>query len=80
MKRFITKSMGWMASLFMIVTVLTSAYTFAVKWGLFGFFLGLLLGTMTAVLILGALFLIKDTADNTRRIVKLLEQRNSSRT
>ena len=77
MKRLIVKSLELIAWVMMVVFVLGAAVTGAGAGGFFGFLGGLLVGTVIGVLILGTLFLVMDIADNTRRVVELLEQQNS---
>ncbi len=78
MKRLIVKSLELIAWLLMIVMVLFGAVTGAAAAGFLGFLVGLTGGAVIGVLILGTLFLVMDIADNTRRVVELLEQQNSS--
>lgn len=80
MKRMIVKSLEMIAWLMMFVFVLGAAVTGAGAGGFWGFLGGLLVGAVIGVLILGTLFLVMDIADNTRRVVELLEQQDSSQT
>ena len=45
--------------------------------GFLGFIGGLIAGTVMSIVIFGALFVLMDIADNTRRMAELLEQQKS---
>lgn len=79
MKRMIVKSLEVIAWVLMGVMVLFSAVAGAGAGGFFGFLGGLLVGGVIGVMILGTLFLVMDIADNTRRVVELLERQDADR-
>lgn len=78
MKRLIVKSLEVIALVLIVVIVLGAAISGAAAGGFIGFLGGLVFGAIMGVLVLGTLFLIMDIADNTRRMVELLENQNSS--
>lgn len=74
MRRFITKSLEVLSFVVIAVMVLGSAIGGANTGGFLGFIGGLIVGAVMSIVIFGALFVLMDTADNTRRIVELMEQ------
>ena len=69
MRRFITKSL-------IALIVLGAAIGGANSGGFFGFVGGLIGGTIMSIVIFGALFVLMDISDNTRRTADLLERQN----
>lgn len=76
MRRIIVKSLEFLSYFVMAVIVLGAAIGGANEAGFFGFIGGLIIGVVTSIVIFGALFVLMDTADNTRRMVQLLEQKS----
>ena len=74
MKRIIIKSLELIATILMALIVLGAAIGGAASGGFIGFLGGLIAGAITAIVLLGALFLLMDIADNTRRTAELLER------
>ncbi|GAB4150563.1 MAG: hypothetical protein Tsb0016_22290 [Sphingomonadales bacterium] len=74
MKRIIIKSLELIATILMALIVLGAAIGGAASGGFVGFLGGLIGGAITAIVLLGALFLLMDIADNTRRTAELLER------
>ncbi len=74
MKRIIIKSLELIATILMALIVLGAAIGGAASGGFIGFLGGLIGGAITAIVLLGALFLLMDIADNTRRTAELLER------
>ena len=77
MRRFITKSLEVLSFVVMAIIVLGGAISGASAGGFFGFIGGLIGGVVMSIVIFGALFVLMDTADNTRRMVELMEQQKS---
>ena len=75
MRLFITKSLEVLSYLAMLLIVLGAAGAGYNQGGFFGLLAGLIVGVIIAVVAFGAVFLLMDTADNTRRMVQLMEQR-----
>jgi len=75
MRRFITKSLEFLSYIGMLLIVIGAAGSGANAGGAVGLIVGLIAGIVIAVVAFGAVFLLMDTADNTRRMVELLEQR-----
>lgn len=76
MRRFITKSLEVLSFVVIALIVLGAAIGGAKSGGFFGFIGGLIGGTVTSIVIFGALFVLMDISDNTRRMAELLEQQN----
>lgn len=77
MRRFITKSLEFLSYIVMALITLGAAFGGGSQGGFFGFIGGLIVGAIISVVIFGALFVLMDTADNTRRIVQLMEEKGS---
>ncbi|MDZ7768553.1 MAG: hypothetical protein U5K38_05540 [Woeseiaceae bacterium] len=76
MRRVITKSLEFLSYIVMALIVLGSAIGGANQAGFFGFLGGLIVGAIMSIVIFGALFVLMDIADNTRRTTELLERNN----
>lgn len=74
MRRLITKSLELLSFVIIAIIVLGAAIGGASTGGFFGFIGGLIGGAVMSIVIFGALFVLMDTADNTKRIVELMEQ------
>lgn len=74
MRKFITKSLELLSFVIIAIIILGAAIGGASTGGFFGFIGGLIAGVVMSVVIFGALFVLMDTADNTKRIVELMEQ------
>jgi len=77
MRRFITKSLEVLSFVVMALIMLGAAVGGANAGGFLGFIGGLIAGAVMSVVIFGALFVLMDIADNTRRTVELMEQQKS---
>lgn len=77
MRRLITKSLEFLSYIVMALMVLGSAIGGGSQGGFFGFIGGLIVGGIMSIVIFGALFVLMDTADNTRRMVELMEQKGN---
>ncbi len=77
MRRFITKSLEVLSFVVIAVIVLGATIGGANEGGFLGFIGGLIAGTVMSIVIFGALFVLMDIADNTRRMAELLEQQKS---
>lgn len=75
MRLIITKSLEMLSYVVMALIVLGAAFGGAAQGGVLGFLGGLVMGAIMSIVIFGALFVLMDIADNTRRTVELLEQR-----
>jgi uncharacterized membrane protein len=73
-RRLITKSLELLSFVIIAIIVLGAAIGGASTGGFFGFIGGLIGGAVMSIVIFGALFVLMDTADNTKRIVELMEQ------
>lgn len=78
MRRLITKSLEFLSYAGMLVIVLAAAIGGAGAGGFLGLIGGLLGGVILSVIGFGALFVLMDTADNTRKMVELLERKPGS--
>ncbi len=76
MRRFITKSLEVLSFVVIGLIVLGAAIGGANTGGFFGFVGGLIGGTIMSIVIFGALFVLMDISDNTRRMAELLEQKD----
>ena len=74
MRLFITKSLEILSYIAMLLIVLGAAGAGYNTGGFFGFLGGLIAGVIISVVAFGAVFLLMDTADNTRRMVELMER------
>jgi len=74
MRRFITKSLEVLSFVVMAFIVLGAATGGAATGGMLGFISGLIVGGIISIVIFGALFVLMDIADNTRRMAELMEQ------
>lgn len=77
MRHLITKSLEILSYIVMVLIILGAAFAGGGQGGFFGFIGGLIVGAIISVVIFGALFVLMDTADNTRRIVQLMEEKGS---
>ena len=77
MRRIITKSLEFLSYIVMAVMILGAASAGADQAGFFGFIGGLIAGIVMAIVIFGALFVLMDIADNTRRMAELMERNGS---
>ncbi len=77
MRRFITKSLEVLSFVVMALIMLGAAVGGANAGGFLGFIGGLIAGAVMSIVIFGALFVLMDIADNTRRTVELMEQQKS---
>ena len=75
MRRFITKSLEFLSYFVMAIIVVGAAIAGGSQGGFVGFIGGFLGGAVMSIVIFGALFVLMDTADNTRQIVQLLEKK-----
>jgi uncharacterized membrane protein required for colicin V production len=78
MKRFVIKSLELIATVAMVLIVLGAAISGAIGGGFWGFVGGLIFGGITAIVLLGTLFLLMEIADNTRRTADLLERQGQT--
>ena len=78
MRRFITKSLEVLSFVVMALIVLGAAAGGANAGGFLGLVGGLVAGAIMSIVIFGALFVLMDIADNTRRMVELMEQQKSA--
>ena len=78
MRRFITKSLEVLSFVVMALIVLGAAAGGANAGGFFGLVGGLVAGAIMSIVIFGALFVLMDIADNTRRMAELMEQQKSA--
>lgn len=76
MRRAITKSLEFLSYIVMALIVLGSAIGGGSEAGFMGFLGGLIIGVIMSIVIFGALFVLMDIADNTRRTAELLERNN----
>ena len=76
MRLIITKSLEMLSYVVMVFIVLGAAIGGAGQGGILGFLGGLVMGAIMSIVIFGALFVLMDIADNTRRTVELMEQRH----
>ncbi|MGI9205722.1 MAG: hypothetical protein ACR2Q3_17025 [Woeseiaceae bacterium] len=74
MRRFITKSLELFSYLVIFFMITAAGMSGASQNGIGGFLVGIIGGAIMAIVIFGALFILMDIADNTRRTVELLEQ------
>jgi hypothetical protein len=74
MRKFITKSLEMLSLVLMALFVLGSAFAGGSGGGFTGFVIGAIGGAVMSIVIFGALFVLMDIADNTRRTAELLEQ------
>jgi len=74
MRRFITKSLEVLSFVVMAFIVLGAAVSGANAGGFLGLLGGLVGGGVASVVIFGALFVLMDIADNTRRMAEHMEQ------
>ena len=77
MRHLITKSLEILSYIVMALITLGAAFGGGSQGGFFGFIGGLIVGAIISIVIFGALFVLMDTADNTRRIVQLMEEKGS---
>ena len=77
MRRIITKSLEFLSYIVMAIIVLGAAFGGGSEGGFFGFIGGLIGGAIVSIVIFGALFVLMDTADNTRRIAEMMERKDS---
>jgi len=77
MRRLITKSLEFLSYIVMALMVLGAAIGGANQAGFFGFIGGLIGGAVMSIVIFGALFVLMDTADNTRRMAEMMERKGS---
>lgn len=75
MRRIITKSLEFLSYIVMVIMILGAASGGANQAGFLGFIGGLIAGSVMAIVIFGALFVLMDIADNTRRMAEMLEQK-----
>lgn len=69
MRKLIVKSLETIAYLAILIIILGSGAAGAAAMnGVFGFMIGAIAGAVFAVVLFGALFLLIDIADNTRRM------------
>ena len=78
MRLIITKSLEMLSYVVMAFFVLGAAFGGAGQGGMLGFLGGLVMGAIMSIVIFGALFILMDIADNTRRTVEMLEQRGNN--
>ncbi len=76
MRRFITKSLEVLSFVVIGLIVLGAAIGGANTGGFFGFVGGVIGGLVMAIVIFGALFVLMDISDNTRRMADLMEQKD----
>ncbi len=76
MRRFITKSLEVLSFVVIALIVLGSSIGGANSGGFVGFIVGFIGGAVMSIVIFGALFVLMDIADNTRRMAELLEQKD----
>ncbi len=74
MRRFITKSLEVLSFVVIGLIVLGAAIGGANTGGFFGFVAGFIGGSIMSIVIFGALFVLMDISDNTRRTLELLER------
>ena len=77
MRKLITKSLELFSYLVIFFLVIGAGMSGAAQGGIGGFFLGIFGGVIMSIVIFGALFILMDIADNTRRTVELLEQQRT---
>ncbi|MDH4047522.1 MAG: hypothetical protein OEW68_05405 [Gammaproteobacteria bacterium] len=77
MRRIITKSLEFLSYIVMVLIVLGSAIGGANQAGFLGFIGGLIVGAVMSIVIFGTLFVLMDTADNTRRMAEMMERQGS---
>lgn len=78
MRNLITKSLELFSYLVIFLLIIGAGMSGAAQSGIGGFFLGIFGGAIMSIVIFGALFILMDISDNTRRTVELLEQQNRS--
>jgi len=76
MRRAITKSLEFLSYIVMAFIILGSAIGGGNQAGFLGFIGGLIVGVIMSIVIFGALFVLMDIADNSRRTAELLERNN----
>lgn len=76
MRRFITKSLEVLSFVVMALIVLGATIGGAQSGGFLGFLGGLIFGVIMSIVIFGALFVLMDIADNTRRMAELMERQD----
>lgn len=75
MRHLIVKSLETLAYVGIALVVLAWAIAGANAFGFLGFIGGVIAGAIISIIIFGALFLLIDIADNTRRMAEHLENR-----
>lgn len=75
MRSFITKSLEIICQIGIVLIVIGSAISGNATGGFGGAIVGALGGLIFSVILFGALFLLMDIADNTRRTAEALENR-----
>lgn len=70
MRKLISKSLEVLSLVIMALIVLGAAIGGATSGGFFGFIGGVIVGSIMAIVIFGALFVLMDIADNTRRMAE----------
>lgn len=76
MRNLITKSLELFSYLVIFLLIIGAGMSGAAQGGIGGFFLGIFVGAIMSIVIFGALFILMDISDNTRRTVELLKQQN----
>lgn len=74
MRRLITKSLEMLSMVVIFFLVTGAGISGASEGGFVGLIVGMIGGAIMSIVIFGALFVLMDTADNTRRLVELMEQ------
>jgi len=74
MRKLITKSLELFSYLVIFFLITAAGVSGASQNGIGGFFVGVIGGVIMSIVVFGALFILMDIADNTRRTVELLEQ------
>lgn len=74
MRKLITKSLELFSYLVIFFLIAAAGMSGASQNGFGGFLVGIIGGVIMSIVIFGALFILMDIADNTRRTVELLEQ------
>jgi len=77
MRHFITRSLELFCNIAIVLIVVASVLSGANTGGIGGALAGLLSGVVISVILFGALFLLMDIADNTRRTAELLINREA---
>jgi hypothetical protein len=74
MRRLITKSLEMLSMVVIFFLVTGAGISGGSEGGFVGLIVGMIGGAIMSIVIFGALFVLMDTADNTRRLVELMEQ------